>query len=159
MTAIILKKVSGSRNHVQTTFHYIHPYLDFHIFNSDDIYFPENPRQKVKERMSDSDQPIMIRRRSRIKKVCEEYGHKVRVVHSSLYDRNKPVNSLRGTFFQVGTAVQCVRGGSSSWEVFFQQNKIARVVAGDCEDTPLYVGTCPTKVDLTILQVRHPLVK
>ena len=125
------------------------------------LYFTENPKQKLEEGILE--ETILEKRRSKIKTVCDQFNNNMRTEYSSLENRKNPVNSLAGTFFQIDENIHflctVLKGGSSSWEVFFSMNKIDRVLLDACQDNQLFIGNCPSKVNIRIVQVRHPLAR
>eukprot|EP00090_Calanus_glacialis_P012606 TRINITY_DN21202_c0_g1_i1.p1 TRINITY_DN21202_c0_g1~~TRINITY_DN21202_c0_g1_i1.p1 ORF type:complete len:347 (-),score=75.10 TRINITY_DN21202_c0_g1_i1:75-1115(-) len=98
-------------------------------------------------------------RRARLQSVCSEYGLSMRVEHGSVFRRKKLVNRCTGSFFHVEGKdhfiCNVLKGGSTSWQVFFGENNITRTFLEACEDN----HNCPTSstAGLKLVQVRHPL--
>merc|ERR1711874_702542 len=62
-------------------------------------------------------------RRARLISVCREYGLGFRVEHGSVFKRKNPVNRCTGSFFNIAGKdhfiCNVLKGGSTSWQVFF----------------------------------------
>jgi len=99
----------------------------------------------------------MYKRRSLLVRVCGQYGHIMRVQHNSLYRRQKLLNQCMGTYFHLHHKdyfiCNVLKGGSTSWQVFFGENNISRTVLETCKGD----GNCPSTTQLRLVQVRHPL--
>ena len=102
-------------------------------------------------------------RRSRLQSVCRQFGHNMRLEHSSVFKRKKLVNSCTGKYFKIQGKdhfiCNVLKGGSSSWEMFFGENNITSFVLASCEDNEMFIGNCPSHTELKLVQVRHPLAR
>ena len=97
------------------------------------------------------------KRTSRLKNVCSQFVVNMRVEHSSVFRRKKQVNSCTGSYFHLQGKdhfiCNVLKGGSTSWQVFFGENNINKTFLETCEDKK----NCPSSTELKIVQVRHPL--
>ena len=95
------------------------------------------------------------KRRSRLSEICRSLEDPMRVEHSSLFKKKIMNNHCTGTYFKVGGKhhfiCNALKSGSTSWEMFFAENKINKTYIADCK----YKG-CPEAPEIKIIQVRHP---
>ena len=113
-------------------------------------------QEKVVEPVIDHNKRMEMRRK-RLLSVCGEYGLNYRVEYGSVFKRKDPVNKCTGSYFTLAGKdhfiCNVLKGGSTSWQVFFGENNITRTFIEACQDK----NNCPASTDLRLLQVRHPL--
>ena len=83
------------------------------------------PRQKANK----IDHKARLHKRSlRIKKICGEFNNTMKLEHNAVYYKEKSANPCTGTHFQLKQKSHFIcnvlKGGSTSWEMFFKENKI-----------------------------------
>ena len=93
---------------------------------------------------------------SKLKDVCRKHLHQMTVQHSSLYHRQEQINKCTTSFFTVDgknhMICNVLKGGSTSWKMFFDQMRIPAILLADCKP-----GECSRTPQLRIVQVRHPM--
>ena len=89
--------------------------------------------------------------------MCIEFNNSMVLEHSSFYYKEKRANPCTGTHFQLNERSHFIcnvlKGGSTSWEMFFAENKIQNTKIADCSSDQ---SKCPSFPDVKIIQVRHP---
>ena len=94
-------------------------------------------------------------RNKRLKEKCKILYDPTRVEYSSLYQKRVKDNVCTGTYFKVDDKhhfiCNVLKAGSTSWEMFFAENKINSTFIAYCQDKG-----CPTQTEMKIIQVRHP---
>ena len=115
-------------------------------------------QQQTTEKTVNIDHKERLRRRNeRIKKTCSDFNNSVKLEHQALYFKEKAANPCTGTHFQVKQKSHFIcnvlKGGSTSWEMFFAENKIVHTKIADCYSD---AEKCPESSNIKIIQVRHP---
>lgn len=95
-------------------------------------------------------------RLARLKNVCKQHQHQMAAEHSSLYHRQEQINKCTTSYFTIQgkNHVICnvLKGGSTSWKMFFDQNRIRSKLLAECKPRE-----CSETPALRIVQVRHPM--
>ena len=85
-------------------------------------------------------------RRKRLLSVCGEYGLNYRVEYGSVFKRKDPVNKCTGSYFTLAGKdhfiCNVLKGGSTSWQRFLDQNKIPTSLLAECVSRDGHY-TCP----------------
>jgi hypothetical protein len=74
---------------------------------------------------------------SRLKHVCRHHKNQMAAEQSSLYHRQQKLNKCTTSYFIIkGTnhiICNVLKGGSTSWNVFFNENNITATLLADCK--------------------------
>ena len=93
---------------------------------------------------------------SRLRHVCMHHTNQMAAEQSSMYQRQQKLNKCTTSYFTIKgiNHIICnvLKGGSTSWNVFFGENNITATLLADCKP-----GECSRTPRLRIVQVRHPM--
>ena len=104
------------------------------------------------------DHKARLHKRSlRIQKICEDFNNTMKLEHNAVYYKEKIANPCTGTHFQLKERSHFIcnvlKGGSTSWEMFFKENQIPTTRIVDCDTEE---QNCSKSPEVKIIQVRHP---
>ena len=86
-------------------------------------------QQEPIQKTNKIDHKARLQKRSlRIKKICEDFNNTMKLEHNAVYYKEKIANPCTGTHFQLKERSHFIcnvlKGGSTSWEMFFKENQI-----------------------------------
>ena len=115
-------------------------------------------QQPILQKANKIDHKARLRKRSeRILKICEDFNNSMKLEHNAVYYKEKTANPCTGTYFRLKERSHFIcnvlKGGSTSWEMFFKENKIPSTKIVDCDTEE---ENCSNSPEVKIIQVRHP---
>ena len=124
---------------------------------------PPPPPPQTAENTHRTDHKARLEERSeRVKKVCGDFNNSLRLEYQAIYYEGKASHPCTGTRFSFNQRnhfiCNVLKGGSTSWDVFFRENEISNIKTFYCDygDGDGGGGLCSGKPHINILQVRHP---
>ena len=89
----------------------------------------QQQQQPIKKTNKIDHKARLHKRSLRIKKICGDFNNTMKLEHNAVYYKEKSANPCTGTHFQLKQRrhfiCNVLKGGSTSWEMFFKENKIA----------------------------------
>ena len=95
--------------------------------------FQQQPIQQANK----IDHKARLHQRSlRVKRICGDFNNSMKLEHNAVYYKEKSANPCTGTHFKLKEKdhfiCNVLKGGSTSWEIFFKENKIP-ITKGRCK--------------------------
>ena len=127
------------------------------LYLHDHSQLQEYRNQATEKTLNINHRERLEKRSERVKHTCNEFNNSMKLEHNALYFKEKIANPCTGTHFQLADRSHFIcnvlKGGSTSWEMFFAENRIVHTKIADCYAD---VKKCPDTSDIKIIQVRHP---
>ena len=130
MEKLALLLVKTLRRYLQTNYLLTALVIGFMLLYLHDHSKLQQFQQQPTQKPNKIDHKARLHRRSlRIKKICGDFNNTMKLEHNAVYYKEKSANPCTGTHFQLKQRrhfiCNVLKGGSTSWEMFFKENKIA----------------------------------